>query len=246
MDYRLTDPYLDPPGLIDANYVEKSIRLPDSFWCYDPVAMKVDSVAVAPLAALANGFVTFGCLNNYCKVNAGVLRLWARVLRAVDRSRLILLAPPGTPRNRAIDLLREEGIEADRVLFVGRQRREHYLETYHRIDIGLDTFPYNGHTTSMDSMWMGVPVVTLVGRTAVGRAGWSQLCNLGLKDLAAQNEEQFVQVAVGLARDLGRLSQLRLELRDRMLASPLTDGRRLAKNIVNAYRQMWEKWCSAR
>jgi protein O-GlcNAc transferase len=108
----------------------------------------------------------------------------------------------------------------------------------------LDTFPYNGHTTSLDSIWMGVPVVTLIGQTVVGRAGWSQLCNLGLKELAAHNADEFVQIASSLAKDTGRLSQLRQGLRQRMKDSPLCDSNRFARNVECAYRQMWRNWCA--
>jgi predicted O-linked N-acetylglucosamine transferase (SPINDLY family) len=241
MDYRLTDPHLDPPGLDDAFYSERSIRLPDTFWCYDPLA---DEPAVNAPPCLETGFVAFGCLNNFCKINDAVLTLWAAVLKAVSNSRLLLLAPEGSARHPVLDRLGREGIGPERVEFVPRQFRLEYLRTYHRIDIGLDSFPYNGHTTSLDSFWMGVPVVTLAGGTAVGRAGVSQLTNLGLADLIAQMPEQFAEIAANLARDLPRLAELRRTLRARMQASPLMDAPRFARNIEAAYRQMWRNWCS--
>src|SRR5437764_374962 len=117
------------------------------------------------------------------------------------------------------------------------------MELYHRIDLGLDSFPYNGHTTSLDSFWMGVPVVTLVGQTPVARAGWCQLFNLALPELAAHTPEQFVQIAVSLARDLPRLAELRATLRQRMEQSPLMNASRFARKIEAAYRHMWHKWC---
>jgi protein O-GlcNAc transferase len=240
IDYRLTDPHLDPPGLDDPYYAEESIRLPDSFWCYDPLS---EEPAVNALPALGNGFVTFGCLNHFAKVNADVLGLWARVLRAVDRSRLLLLAPEGPHRGHALDRLEGEGVSPDRVAFVAHQPRRPYLELYHRIDLVLDTFPYNGHTTSLDALWMGVPVVTIAGRTAVGRAGLSQLRNLGLPELIADTPEQFAEIAVGLAGDLARLAGLRGTLRGRMRGSPLMDAPRFARSIEAAYRAMWRCWC---
>jgi predicted O-linked N-acetylglucosamine transferase (SPINDLY family) len=127
--------------------------------------------------------------------------------------------------------------------FVAKQSRWEYLNIYHRIDIGLDTVPYNGHTTSLDSFWMGVPVITLVGQTAVGRAGLSQLTNLGLPELVARTPEQYVQIATDLAKDLPRLAELRRTLRPRMQASPLMDAPRFARNVEAAYRQMWRNWC---
>jgi predicted O-linked N-acetylglucosamine transferase (SPINDLY family) len=239
MDYRLTDPYLDPPGESDSWYVEKSIRLPDCFWCYAPDGPHPDANALPSHEA---GLITFGCLNNFIKVNDRVLRLWAYVLAKVDRSRLLLLVPVGTARQRTLEVLQSHGIAADRIEFVAHQPRDAYLETYHRIDIGLDTLPYNGHTTSLDAFWMGVPVVTLVGQTAVGRAGWSQLSNLRLTDLAALNEMQFVEVASTLAANPTRLRDLRQHLRERMMRCPLTDPRRFARTLEAAYRQMWRQW----
>jgi predicted O-linked N-acetylglucosamine transferase (SPINDLY family) len=241
MDYRLTDPYLDPPGLNDPFYSETSIRLPDTFWCYDPL---ITRLAVNALPAQTHGHVTFGCLNNFCKVNEPVLQLWARVLKTVPRSRFMLLCPEGSHRQPLLDLLQREGISPDRIELIAFRPRQQYLELYHRIDVGLDTFPYNGHTTSLDSFWMGVPVITLVGKTVVGRAGLSQLTNLGLTELIAQTPEQYVQIAAELSGDLPRLAELRRTLRARMQASPLMDGPRFARNVEAAYRQMWRNWCA--
>jgi protein O-GlcNAc transferase len=240
IDYRLSDPYLDPIGINESVYSERTVRLPDTFWCYDPLDGRV--IPVNPLPALSSGIVTFGSLNNFCKVNDDVLSLWATVLRQVNNSRLLLLAPMGSHRSRALERLKQEGIDPGRVEFVAGQSRQKYLETYHRIDVGLDTFPYNGHTTSLDSFWMGVPVVTLVGSRAVARAGWSQLSNLSLAELAGQTPEQFVRIAAELAGDLPRLAQLRSSLRQRMQQSPLMDAPKFARSIEAAYRPMWHNW----
>ncbi|MGD1278117.1 MAG: tetratricopeptide repeat protein [Tepidisphaeraceae bacterium] len=238
IDYRLTDPFLDPPGTGDADYCEQSFRLPDTFWCYDPLS---GEPAVNALPALSAGHFTFGCLNNFCKVNGLATSLWCKVLAKVPDSRLIVLCPPGEHRDKLRQAL---GVEAQRIEFVAHQPRRQYLQTYHRIDLGLDTFPYNGHTTSLDSLWMGVPVVTLPGRTVVSRAGYSQASNLGLAEqLVAQSPEQFVEIAAHLAADLPRLSQLRAGLRERMQRSPLMDAGRFARNMESAYRQMWRRWC---
>jgi predicted O-linked N-acetylglucosamine transferase (SPINDLY family) len=242
IDWRLTDPYLDPPGEHDDWYSEKSWRLPHSFWCYEGPA---DAPAVNELPALAAGHVTFGCLNNFTKVSDATLARWAGVMTAVPRSRLLLMAPVGSAREHALTVLKGGGIEESRVDFVGQQQRGAYLENYHRIDIGLDTLPYNGHTTSLDSFWMGVQVVTLVGRTVVGRAGFSQLMNLGMPELVARSEEDFVRIAAGLAADLSRLAAMRAGLRDRMRKSPLTDAAAFARDIEAAYRAMWRQWCGA-
>jgi predicted O-linked N-acetylglucosamine transferase (SPINDLY family) len=223
-------------------YTEQTVRLPQTFWCYDPLDDR--SLPVNALPALETGAVTFGCLNNFCKFNDTTLVLWAQVLRQVEGSRLLLLAPQGGHRARTLERFGQEGIAPDRVEFVSYQPRRQYLEAYHRIDIGLDTFPYNGHTTSLDSLWMGVPVVTWAGPTVVARAGWSQLSNLGLPELAGRTPEDFVRIAVALARDLPRLQQLRATLRPRMEQSPLMDAPRFAHNIEAAYRQIWRTWCA--
>ncbi len=241
IDYRITDPYLDPPGLYDGCYAEESVRLSDTFWCYDPLD---NEPAVNALPAAERGYVSFGCLNNFCKVNPFVIKTWARVLNAVDRSRLTVLAGEGTHRRHTLEILAKEGIGRERVTFVPHQPRQQYLQCYHDIDIGLDTVPYNGHTTSLDSFWMGVPVVTLVGQTVVGRAGLCQLMNLGLPELIATSPEQYVQIAADLARDIPRLSNLRATLRQRLQSSPLTDASRFARNLEAAYRQMWRRWCT--
>jgi protein O-GlcNAc transferase len=243
IDYRLTDPYLEPPGLFDAFSSEESLRLPDTFWCYDP---QTDQPPINALPALASGAITFGCLNNFCKVNDGCLALWARVLQAVPRSRLLLLAPRGPAREMVLARLAKEAIAASRVDFAARLARPEYLKLYHQIDLGLDPLPYNGHTTSLDAFWMGVPTLTLLGKTAVGRAGWSQLCNLDLKELAAETPEQFIAIVARLAGDLPRLEDWRRTMRQRMLQSPLMDANRFARNMESVYRQIWRRWCRDR
>ncbi|HEV3302441.1 MAG TPA: tetratricopeptide repeat protein [Planctomycetaceae bacterium] len=240
VDYRLTDPHLDPPGESDADYAEKSLRLPETFWCYDPLT---DRPSPGPLPAIAAGGITFGCLNNFSKVNPTAVALWARVLNAVADSRLLLLSPRGKHREQVLDQLDHAKLEPSRIEFVEYRPRPRYLDLYRQIDVGLDTIPYNGHTTSLDSLWMGVPVVTRVGRTAVGRAGWSQLSNLGLSALAGWSDDEFVAIATGLARDLPRLGELRARLRTRMQQSPLMDAPRFARHVESAYRQMWREWC---
>jgi protein O-GlcNAc transferase len=237
VDYRLTDPYLDPRGMHDQFYSEQSIRLPDSFWCYDP---KQSNVLVNDLPAQSNGVVTFGCLNNFCKVNSSVLAAWAAILAACPGSRMMILAGVGQHRHRAAAAL---GVAPDRLAFVERCPHVEYLKRHHTLDIILDTFPYNGHTTSCDALWMGVPVVTLVGQTAVGRGGLSLLSNLGLTELVADSPQKYIQIATDLAHNPGRMANLRATLRQSMLDSALTDMHRYARNIEAAYRQMWRTWC---
>jgi predicted O-linked N-acetylglucosamine transferase (SPINDLY family) len=242
IDYRLTDPWLDPlgdPGA-DSRYSERSIRLPNTFWCY---ASQAENSVVSTLPADQNGWITFGCLNSPQKLNDETFRLWANVLHEVNRSCMILLVAEGDARDEVSRKFEALGIARSRLNFVGYQSREAYLQTYRRIDIALDTFPYNGHTTSLDSFWMGVPVVTKIGKTPHSRAGYSLLMNLGLPELVAGSDDEFVKVAVALADDLPRMRDLRSELRQRMERSPLMDGAKFARDMEAAYRNMWKAWC---
>jgi predicted O-linked N-acetylglucosamine transferase (SPINDLY family) len=241
IDYRLSDPRLDPEGF-DHHYSERTVRLPDSFWCYDPMIAGLD---VNPLPALARGRITIGCLNNPCKLTDRTLRLWNGVMRALPQAELLLMAPPGRHRRRLTERLGAHGIAAEQVRFTAFRPRAEYLRSYHEIDLGLDTFPYNGHTTSLDALWMGVPIVTRVGETCVGRGGLSQLFHLDLLDLAAESDAAFVDTAVALARDLDRLSALRTSLRARIEASALMDAARFARNIEHAYRGAWSAYCAS-
>lgn len=240
MDYRLSDPWLDPPGMDETIYSEQTIRLADTYWCYQPVV----DLPLQPPPALANGFVTFGCLNNFCKVNEPLLSLWAKMLMAVPQSQLLLHAREGSHRQRVLDYLQRQGIDPARVSFAGMGLPATYFQRYQAIDIALDTHPYGGGTTSCDALWMGVPLVTWIGPTAVGRGGLSILANLSLPELAAQSPEDYVQIAVGLASDWPRLQALHATLRQRMLSSVLMDAPRFARNMEAAYRQMWRRYCA--
>ena len=235
IDYRLTDPFLDPPGTDLGVYTESSLHLPETFWCYD--ALEAD-VPLRPLPALAAGFITFGCLGSPRKVHPGVVSLWARVLGAVPGSRLLLVAE----EHARVSMRRAfaaAGIATDRVDFTGRVGRREYLEQYNRIDVALDTFPFAGGTTSLDGIWMGVPTITLSGGTALHRAGVSIAMNLGLPELVAGSPDQYVVAATELTGDLGRLSLLRAQLRSRLEASPLGDAPRFARHLEAAYRTVW-------
>ena len=141
-------------------------------------------------------------------------------------------------------MMEHEGVDAQRLEFLEPRPRAAYLELYHRLDIVLDPFPYNGHTTSLDALWMGVPVVSLAGQRAVSRAGLSQLTNLGLSELVAWTEDEYVEIATELAGDLPRLAELRATLRSRMEASVLMDAPHFARQIEAAYRTMWRHWCA--
>jgi predicted O-linked N-acetylglucosamine transferase (SPINDLY family) len=239
IDYRLSDPYLDPVGMDESCYSEKTIRLPQTYWCYEPILPELQP---NDLPALKNGRVTFGCLNNYGKVSSAAWSAWRRLLTAMPEARLIVRSGMGSHRDRAV----QDIPNPERVSFTGRVSLRQYFQQYHEIDIALDPFPYGGGTTTCDALWMGVPVVTLRGRTAVGRAGVSLLSNAGLPQLIAQDADQYVQIARDLAADLPRLAQLRSTLRQQMEKSPLMDAPRFARNVESAYRQMWRQWCQTR
>jgi protein O-GlcNAc transferase len=239
MDYRLTDPYLDPPEYGDAFYSEKSVRLPQTYWCYPKPG---EAPAVGPPPASISRQITFGCLNVFSKVTEQALDCWSEVLRAVPNSRLMLHCNAGSGRDYASARFASHGIAQSRISFVGHVSLEAYFKLYQQIDIALDPFPHAGGTTTCDALWMGVPVVTLVGQTAVSRGGLSILSNLGLPELAAETLENYVKVAVRLANDGTRLEGLRSTLRDRMFNSPLTDAAGFARDVEAAYRSMWKQW----
>lgn len=241
MDYRLSDVFLDPPDADLTGYTEETIRLPQSYWCYEPRGGAPDASAVPALSA---GHVCFGCLNNFCKASPAAQDLWGRLLAAVPGSRLLMHANPGPHLEPVLERLGRAGVAADRIEFVPKQSWTGYVATYQRIDIALDPFPYNGGITTCDALWMGVPVVSLIGDLAVRRAGYSILSNMGLSDLAAASPEEYLRTAADLARDLPRLQSLRGTLRQRMIASPLMDANRFARDVENVYRRMWEAWCA--
>jgi protein O-GlcNAc transferase len=238
MDYRLTDPFLDPPDEHDNLYVERSIRLPQTFWCYDSLSPQPASNASR---VLSNDPITFGCLNNFCKVNDAVLQAWSKVLHATKNSKLILLCPRGNHRNHILEKL---SIHPTRIEFVEFQPREKYLEFYHRIDIGLDTFPYNGHTTTLDALWMNVPIVTLAGDSPISRAGLSLLSNLNLPELIATDRASFIDIAINLARNPSRLATLRSTLREKLKSSPMMNVQAFTRALESSYQTMWHDWCA--
>ena len=242
IDYRLSDPYLDPAGVDESLYSEKTVRLPRTYWCYPPPA---DSPDVTPPPARGNGYVTFGCMNNYSKVSAETFDWWLRLLREVPASRLILHSHEGSHRQAAWDRMKAAGLDPQRLRFEAFAPLGRYLQTYNKIDVALDPYPYCGGTTSCDAAWMGVPIVSLRGQTAVSRGGLSILSNLGLGELVASDADAYVRIGSELAGDLPRLETLRGSLRERLKSSPLMDGRQFARDVEAAYRTMWHAWCDS-
>jgi protein O-GlcNAc transferase len=239
IDYRLTDRYLDPPGAPD-DYTERSLHLPHCYWCYSAPSSPGPAT---PIAERSPGPPTFGCLNNFAKITDFTLELWIRLLRRVPEARLLIYARGAAQRDRVQRALRGAGLPEARAAFVGYQPLTAYLETYRLIDVALDPHPYGGGTTTCDALWMGVPVVSLAGRTAVSRAGSTLLSNVGLEHLIAHSEEQYVELAAGLIREPDELAAMRRELRPRMESSPVMDSGQFARDVEAAFRGAWRAWC---
>ena len=245
IDYRITDSLADPEGVADPYHTERLIRLPQSFLCYQPPRDCPD----INLSQRAEG-ITFGSFNHSCKIGQNLIRCWAEILSKVPNSRLLLksqalLESSGT---RSVwDAFSEFEIAKDRIELLGwvSDKSEH-LSTYDRVDISLDTYPYNGTTTTCESMWMGVPLITWSGPTHASRVGASLLTSVGLSDLITDSAQHYVRRAIDLAGDQKRLHELRSTLRDRMLASPLTNAGQLTLSLENAYRQMWTAFCEGK
>jgi len=247
IDYRFTDAWADPPGLTERHHTETLVRLPHGFLCYRPPA---DAPAVSLPPVQRAGHITFGSFNNLAKVTRQVVALWAAMLEAVPDSRLILKCslfdePP--VRERYAELFATHGIAAHRLDLVPRiDTTAGHLAFYDQIDIALDTFPYNGTTTTCEALWMGVPVITLTGHRHVGRVGTSLLSQVGLGELIADTPEKYRQIGISLAGDIEKLAALRTSLRQQMGKSSLCDAKNFASDVEHAYREMWRKWCSER
>ena len=244
IDYRLTDAGTDPVGLAEPLHSEQLWRLPRVTATY----MGVDDLPpVRDRAPFEDaGYITFGCFNRLTKVSHGALQTWARILTVVPDARLFIVATDiGSPEVRRVveERLASSGMPLDRVIFQPRVNSG-YHDLYHQVDIALDPYPYNGGTTSFDTLSMGVPFIALNGNHAAARTGASILKVIGLPDLIADTEDAYVAIARDLAGDRDRLRATRQGLRERLNASPLTDHRGLASDVSSAFRNMWKLWLS--
>lgn len=250
IDYRITDSFAEPVGMTEHLNTETLWRLPEVFCCYTPCAAKPErrneeNLVVRPPPLLRNGYVTFGCFNNISKVSPPVVALWSRLLKAIPSSKLMLEAHRLEMPDLQGELLGRfgsHGIGPERLILKGRYPAQQYV-LYHEVDVALDPFPCVGGTTTFDALWMGVPVVTLAGKTFVSRMGVSLLSNLGLTELVAETEETYIEIAQHLVSDPDGLNALRLGLRERMERSPLMDAPRFVRNMEAAFRGMWQRWC---
>ena len=238
IDYRIIDALTDPPGS-ESHATETLIRLPPPFLCYYP---HVNFPPTAPLPALANGYITFGSFNQSPKISEDTLDLWSAVLRVVPSACLLLKSKNFTDtqvQTQFRERFQARGVDGARIDFAGHiMSVQGHLSEYGRIDIALDTFPYNGTTTTCEALWMGVPVVTLVGDLHAARVGYTILSAVGLDGMAAATAEAYVALAGAFAEDLDQLSLLRGRLQRTIGTSSLCDRFRFTKGLEEAYRKM--------
>jgi predicted O-linked N-acetylglucosamine transferase (SPINDLY family) len=244
IDYVLCDPVI-LPACDEGHFTEKPWRLPDIWMCYSPPAQEIE---VRPPPALANGYITFGSFNSLIKVSDETVACWARILEAVPNSRLLIkakqLADTGR-REHTFRRFESHGVDRHRLAVKSQtpSAAEHFRD-YGTIDIALDPFPYAGGTTTVEALWMGTPVLTLKGQRFVSRMGESLVHNAGLDPWIANTPEDYVEKAKAFAADLPALAALRASLRGQLLASPVCDAARFARNLEDAFGGMWRQWCA--
>lgn len=244
MDYRLTDNVADPAESSDAWYTERLVRLPKTFLCYTPPTA---APPVGPAPAERNGFVTFGCFNSCAKFSRETLSAWVEILLRVPDARLVLKGGAfcdGAIRDLFLRQFADHGIAPGRIELLPRSPSlAEHLNHYNALDIALDTWPYNGTTTTCEALWMSVPLVTWCGEAHATRVGLSILSVLGIPEFAASNRSDYIERAVTLARNPGRVVSLRKSLRDRVAKSPICDKQGFVEGLEQSYRRMWREWC---
>jgi predicted O-linked N-acetylglucosamine transferase (SPINDLY family) len=243
MDYMITDAIVDPPEF-ETRYTETLIRLPGGFTSFSPPE---DAPIPNPLPAIKGGVVTFGSTHALAKINHSMVRLWAKLLREIPNARLLIVRH--TLNGSALDHLRawidEEKIDPSRVELRSEIPTQGHYWLYHEIDILLDTQPWSGHVTACQSMWMGVPIVTMLGGTRAGRMVASVLHQVRRTDWIANDENEYIEILKRLASDVPALAAVRATLRDQIAESPLCDGGRLAMELEQRYRVAWRRWCKS-
>ncbi|MBM7332279.1 MAG: sulfotransferase [Alcanivorax sp.] len=242
IDYLISDSVETPAGC-DEQYYEKLIRLPHDYICYLPPSY---APPVQELPARALGRITFGCLNNPAKINDVLIREWATLLHEVRDSQLLLRSAQYSDaafRDRIWTRFEQEGIARSRILLEGPEKHIAFLDTYNRIDIALDPWPYSGGLTTCEALLMGVPVITLPGPTFAGRHAASHLVNAGLPELVVDSWDTYRARARELAGDLDTLATIRRNLRDTLKASPVCDAPRFAGHLATALRGIWQRHC---
>ncbi|MCP3178436.1 tetratricopeptide repeat protein [Desulfuromonas sp. KJ2020] len=243
MDYRITDAWCDPVGLTEPFHREELIRLPGNFFCYAPPSPALD---IAPLPWRSNGYVTFGSFNNFSKISNKLLETWCTILHAVPDSRLFFQGKPMSDHVKVSELktfFERRGIHGERIHVRGNTSFQEHMNLLSQVDIALDTFPWNGHTTTCHTLWMGVPVVALEGERGISRMGMSILCGLGEERLVARTVEEYVSKAVALAETPEALSHFRMNIRAQILNSPWGKQEQYNANLDAVYRDLWRKYC---
>jgi predicted O-linked N-acetylglucosamine transferase (SPINDLY family) len=244
MDWLLSDRWQTPAGS-EQWFVERIARMPDGYVCYQPPDY-APAVSAGPIET--RGHITFGCCNRLAKVNAEVVRLWARLLYSVPEARLVLQAYAFADKSvsrRYRKMFSGEGIDGSRLELQGPRSHGELLAGYADIDIALDPFPYSGGLTTCEALWMGVPVITWAGERMASRHSAGHLTNIGLPELVASSADAYLRVATELALDGEQLHCLRRQLRERMACSPLVDGERFTANLLALWRRLWTDWCGA-
>ncbi len=244
MDYRISDIHADPPGRTEHLHRERLLRLPRSLWCYAPSPL-MPQVSEPPFSG--RGYVTLASLNAVYKLNEATLEAWLAILRAVPEAHLVLATiPKGEAQSRMRAYFASRGIGEARIDVVDRMPVVDYWRLLSGVDLALDPFPCNGGSTTCESLWMGVPTLTLAGATFRERAGLSLLTNVGLPEFITHDLDAYVAAAVAFARDPARLARVRAGLRERMRASPLLDAKGYARDLESLYRAAWKTWCADR
>jgi protein O-GlcNAc transferase len=241
MQYRLCDAHTDPPGLTDQLHTETLVRLPHSQWCYRPV-VGTRHAAEPPFAR--NACITFGSFNHAPKLSSTVRRLWCDILARLPESRMVVVGmPQGHSRGRLLEDFRDAGIAASRLTIAPRVPLDEYFRWFDSVDIALDSTPYSGGTTTCDTLWMGVPVITFAGPRSVSRSAASILTTAGLSQWIASSPEDYVRLAVEFSGNRAMLAGIRASLRERLERSPLMDEQRFVRDLEAVYRDMWRRWC---
>ena len=240
IDYFLADKFTDPEGLNENFFTEKILRLQHSHFCYVWHDLQF---MPTPAPCTENGFVTFASFNDFAKTNDTVIAAWAKILNAVPKSRLYLKSR-AFHENCGLELAKKRmtaaGIDVERVGF--ENFNPVYVQCYERVDIALDTFPYPGGGTTCDALYMGVPVITLVGERHNSRFGYSLLMNMGLEELCAFSEAEYVQKAIELANDRERLSEYHLTIRRKLEESPVMNDAIYMGELERAYEKIFNAW----
>ncbi|TXI96849.1 MAG: glycosyltransferase family 41 protein, partial [Burkholderiaceae bacterium] len=240
IDYLIADPHTLPPDQ-EPYFSEKIWRLPETRLCFSEPQ---SDVSVDPLPALENGYIRFASFNQLVKMNDEVVELWCEILRQVPNSRLLLKSPPFAEQDvqkTTLARFTNRGIAPERIEIEGPSSRDDYFRAYHKVDICLDPFPYTGGTTTMESLWMGVPVISLKGTNFLARQGLGMLINTGLSEWVANDKDHYVQLAVQHSQSLHNLAALRQHLRQQVVESPMCDGKRFAQFFSEALETMWAR-----